>query len=389
MLKDQEFLRIPGPTPVPPSVFRASIEPMIGHRDPRMDELLASLVPRLKPLFGTEKGEIFILAGSGTLALETALVNLTRAEDKVLMLVTGAFGERFMKIAEAHGREVIVHHTPWGEAVQPEEVRTYLHDHPDLRAVIATHSETSTGVANPIADIARVVKEHSDAWLIVDAVSSLGGMPVDMDRLGIDAVATSSQKALMTPPGLALVSLGERAAEALETMDAPRFYTDLRRYRESFRSRTVPFTPAVSLLFALNQALHLIEEEGLEAVFARHRLLRDMTRKGVAAMGLPLFVNDDQVSSWTVTAVRPEPTVASAKQIRKTLHEQFGIVFAAGQGKIKDDIFRIGHMGYASPSDVLQYIAALESTLAIIQKKSPEGTGIRAAQEVYHAWHTA
>lgn len=388
MLKDQEFLRIPGPTPIPPSVMRASIEPMIGHRDPRMDELLAHLVPRLKPLFGTEKGEVFILAGSGTLALETSLLNLTRPHDKVLMLVTGAFGERFMKIAQAHGRHVLVHHTPWGEAVQPEDVQAYLKDHPDLRAVIATHSETSTGVANPIAEIAEIVKTHSEALMIVDAVSSLGGMPLNMDRLGIDAVATGSQKALMSPPGLALVALGERAQEVLETVDSPRFYNDLRLYRESFKQHTVPFTPAVSLLFALNQALSLIEAEGLEAVFERHRLLRDMTRKGVQAMGLPLLVQDDRKSSWTVTAVRPDPAVASAKQIRNMLHEHFGIVFAAGQGKIKDDIFRIGHMGYVSPSDVLQYIAALESTLALIQKKQPDGRGVRAAQEVYHAWHT-
>ncbi|MBE3563338.1 MAG: alanine--glyoxylate aminotransferase family protein [Hydrogenibacillus schlegelii] len=378
MLKDQAFLRIPGPTPLPPSVERAMIRPMIGHRDKAMDALIADLIPRLRPLFGTS-GAVYLLAGSGTLALETALVNVTDEGDKVLHLITGAFGERFFRIAEGHRRQAIPHHVPWGEAVDPDDVRRLLQAHPDVRAVVATHSETSTGVLNPIADIARVVREHSDALLVVDAVSSLGGTPVEMDVWGVDAVATGSQKALMAPPGLALVALGERARAAMHRIQSPRFYADLRQYEASLAQSTVPFTPAVTLLFALEASLDLIEAEGLAHVFARHRKMRDMTRAALKALGIPLLAAD-AVASPTVTAVRP--TRFTPKALLQAVRDEFGIVFASGQGKLKDEIFRIGHMGYLSEADVLQYIAALEVAARRLDPESPLGAGIRAALEV-------
>ncbi|CAM3343267.1 alanine--glyoxylate aminotransferase family protein [Hydrogenibacillus schlegelii] len=378
MLKDQAFLRIPGPTPLPPSVERAMIRPMIGHRDKAMDALIADLIPRLRPLFGTS-GAVYLLAGSGTLALETALVNVTDEGDKVLHLITGAFGERFFRIAEGHRRQAIPHHVPWGEAVDPDDVRRLLQAHPDVRAVVATHSETSTGVLNPIADIARVVREHSDALLVVDAVSSLGGTPVEMDVWGVDAVASGSQKALMAPPGLALVALGERARAAMHRIQSPRFYADLRQYEASLAQSTVPFTPAVTLLFALEASLDLIEAEGLAHVFARHRKMRDMTRAALKALGVPLLAAD-AVASPTVTAVRP--TRFTPKALLQAVRDEFGIVFASGQGKLKDEIFRIGHMGYLSEADVLQYIAALEVAAKRLDPESPLGAGIRAALEV-------
>ncbi|QZA33997.1 alanine--glyoxylate aminotransferase family protein [Hydrogenibacillus sp. N12] len=378
MLKDQAFLRIPGPTPLPPSVERAMIRPMIGHRDKAMDALIADLIPRLRPLFGTS-GAVYLLAGSGTLALETALVNVTDEGDKVLHLISGAFGERFFRIAEGHRRQAIPHHVPWGEAVDPDDVRRLLQAHPDVRAVVATHSETSTGVLNPIADIARVVREHSDALLVVDAVSSLGGTPVEMDVWGVDAVATGSQKALMAPPGLALVALGERARAAMHRIQSSRFYADLRQYEASLAQSTVPFTPAVTLLFALEASLDLIEAEGLAHVFARHRKMRDMTRAALKALGVPLLAAD-AVASPTVTAVRP--TRFTPKALLQAVRDEFGIVFASGQGKLKDEIFRIGHMGYMSEADVLQYIAALEVAAKRLDPESPLGAGIRAALEV-------
>ncbi|WP_457911928.1 pyridoxal-phosphate-dependent aminotransferase family protein [Hydrogenibacillus schlegelii] len=373
-----------------------------------MDALIADLIPRLRPLFGTS-GAVYLLAGSGTLALETALVNVTDEGDKVLHLITGAFGERFFRIAEGHRRQAIPHHVPWGEAVDPDDVRRLLQAHPghrrqaiphhvpwgeavdpddvrrllqahpDVRAVVATHSETSTGVLNPIADIARVVREHSDALLVVDAVSSLGGTPVEMDVWGVDAVASGSQKALMAPPGLALVALGERARAAMHRIQSPRFYADLRQYEASLAQSTVPFTPAVTLLFALEASLDLIEAEGLAHVFARHRKMRDMTRAALKALGVPLLAAD-AVASPTVTAVRP--TRFTPKALLQAVRDEFGIVFASGQGKLKDEIFRIGHMGYLSEADVLQYIAALEVAAKRLDPESPLGAGIRAALEV-------
>ncbi|MBE3596202.1 MAG: alanine--glyoxylate aminotransferase family protein [Hydrogenibacillus sp.] len=378
MLKDQFFLRIPGPTPIPPSVERAMSRPMIGHRDQSMDELISGLIPRLKPLFGT-RGAVYVLAGSGTLALETAIVNVTNAEDAVLHLVTGAFGERFYRIALGQGRRAIAHHIEWGQAIDPDDVRRLLREHPDVRAVVATHSETSTGVLNPIADIARIVREHSDALFIVDAVSSLGGTPVEMDAWGVDAVATGSQKALMSPPGLAIVALGERAQKARDHIAAPRFYTDLRQYEKSLAESTVPFTPAVNLLFALDQALELIHSEGLPNVFARHLRMRDMTRAALKALGIPLLA-DDEVASPTVTAIKP--TRFTPKALREAVRREFGVVFAAGQGKIANDIFRIGHMGYMSEADVLQYLAALEVAAKRLDPEISLGAGIRAAMEV-------
>ncbi|MBE3554085.1 MAG: alanine--glyoxylate aminotransferase family protein [Thermicanus sp.] len=381
MLKDQIILRIPGPTPIPPSVSRALTQPMVGHRDRQVSERIKNLVPRLRPLFGTEKNDVLIVAASGTSGLEAAAVNLTDEQEEVLVLVTGAFGDRFRKILEAYRLQVHAIETKWGEAVSPEQVKEMLITHPGIKVVFATHSETSTGVLNPIKEIAQVVHEHSDALIAVDGVSSIGGAEMRMDEWKVDLVVTGSQKALMLPPGLALIAVGERGWKKISENKRPRFYLDLLKYKKSLGEDTVPFTPAVSHLFALDQSLTLIEDEGVPEVLKRHQLMMKMTRAGVLAMNLPLLVEDERFASPTVTAVIPDDFTPSS--FRTIMNKEFNIVFASGQGELKDRIFRIGHMGYCSPADVLQYLAAMELALLKVGHEVTLGAGIKAAQEVY------
>jgi len=386
-VQDQLYIRIPGPTPVPPRVLRALAQPMVGHRDPFMNERIVRITTRLKPLFGTE-GKVFLLAGSGTLAMETLLVNLTAPGDEVLVVTNGNFGERFASIVHEHKRSVHTISFPPNVPTDMEAFRSTLAKKPNLRAVIITHCETSTSLLNPVRELAEIVQEvRPEALVLVDSVSSFAGVEMAMDAWGIDGVATGSQKALMTPPGLAIVALGSRALKTMRAVDGPRFYADLRRYEDSLAKDTTPFTPAVSLLFALDEALNLIEEEGYESVFARHRLMRDMTRAGIRALGLPLLVENDAYASPTVTAVDVE--TPGPKRVLSTLREHFAIVFASGQGNLASRIVRIGHMGYVSPSDVLHYLAAFEATLELLGYPVRRGVAVAAATEVYTAWATA
>lgn len=381
MLKDQLILRIPGPTPIPPSVSRALTQPMVGHRDKQVSERIKNIVPRLRPLFGTEQNDVLIVAASGTSGLEAAAVNLTDEQEEVLVLVTGAFGDRFKKILEAYRLQVHAIETEWGKAINPDHVREMLEKHPNIKVVFATQSETSTGILNPVREIAEVVSAHSDALIAIDGVSSIGGAEMRMDEWKIDLVITGSQKALMLPPGLAFIAVSERALQKMKKNKRPRFYLDLLKYKKSLEEDTVPFTPAVSHLFALDQSLALIEEEGLKEVLERHLTMMRMTRAGIEAMGVPLLVKERQFASPTVTAVIPDDFTPAA--FRTVMSKEFNIVFASGQGHLKDRIFRIGHMGYCSPTDVLQYLGAMELALQKVGHEVTLGAGVKAAQEVY------
>ncbi|HWO78129.1 MAG TPA: alanine--glyoxylate aminotransferase family protein [Bacillus sp. (in: firmicutes)] len=379
MLPDHQILRIPGPTPIPPSVQRAMNLPMIGHRGEETSNLLRRIHPRLKPIFGTEQ-EVLILAGSGTAGLETAVVNTTQAGDEVLVLVTGSFGDRFAKICETYQLKPHRLDVPWGDAVDPEQVKAFLQKHPSIKIVFATYCETSTGVLNPIQQIASVIQATSDALFIVDGVSCIGGVEAKMDEWGIDILVTGSQKAFMLPTGLAFIAASERAWKVIEENPHPRFYLDLRKYRDNLAKHTTPFTPALSLLFGLEQALNLLEAEGLENVYSRHRLMMEMTREACQALDLPLLTSDDTASP-TVTAIYPEDF--EADQLRRAVKTEFGLHFAGGQNHLKGKIFRIGHMGYCSPADVLQFISLLELGLRQIGVKRDFGKGTIAAQTIY------
>ncbi|GGA85324.1 pyridoxal-phosphate-dependent aminotransferase family protein [Ornithinibacillus halotolerans] len=379
-MKDEyQLLRIPGPTPIPPSVQQAMMKPMIGHRDHTTKALLKRIKPSLRHIFGT-KEDVMIVAGSGTAGLEAAVVNTISPGDEVLVIVTGSFGERFAKICESYNMNVHRYEYDWGKAFLPEEIKSYLKKHPSIKAVFATYCETSTGVLNPVRELASVVREVSDALIIVDGVSAIGATPMMMDDWGIDICVTGSQKALMLPPGLTFIAVSQKAWNRIEKNHHSRFYLDLRRYRTNLIEDSTPFTPALSLLFGLEQSLNLLKLEGLENVYNRHQMMKKMTRAAFKALGIPLLTNDTDASP-TVTAIQPRDF--NPDQFRNIVKEEFGLILAGGQNHLKGKIFRIGHLGYCTPQDVLQTISCIEIGIQRIGKNIPLGDGVRAAQELY------
>lgn len=379
MLTDQQILRIPGPSPIPPSVTRAMSQPMIGHRGQSTSDMIADIRPKLKRVFGTEQ-EVMILTGSGTAGLETAVVNTVAPGEEVAVIVTGAFGDRFVKICKAYELETHVLQVEWGKALDPAKVKAFLKDHGSINAVFATYCETSTGVLNPVEELARAVREVSDALVIVDGVSCVAGVETRMDDWGIDVMVTGSQKAFMLPAGLAFIAASERAWKKIEANPQPRFYLDLIKHRDNIEKDTTPFTPALSILFGLQQVLELLEEEGLEQVYARHDLMMKMTRAAFKAHGIPLLT-EDAAASPTVTAVRPDDFDPEA--FRKVMKKEFAMELAGGQQELAKKIFRIGHMGYCSPADMLQAIAAMEIGIIKSGKDIELGKGLGAAQKIY------
>ena len=381
MLQDQTILRIPGPSPIPPSVQRAMSQSMIGHRGKETSDMLKKIAPGLKKVFGTTQ-EVAIIAGSGTAGLETAVVNVVKPGEEVLVVVTGAFGDRFTKICEAFNMKVHVLNVEWGKALNPEEIKAFLVGHPEIKVVFSTYCETSTGVLNPIDKLALAVQEVSDALIVVDGVSCVAGVETKMDEWGIDVMVTGSQKAFMLPAGLTFVAASEKAWKVIEENDQPRFYLNLKKYRDNLLKDTTPFTPALSLLFGLEQVLSLLEAEGLNNVYSRHALMKDMTRAAFKALDIPLLTSDEDASP-TVTAVHPEDF--DAEEFRKILKKEFAISIAGGQQHLTGKIFRIGHMGYCSPADQLQIISAIEVALKKLGKNIELGKGTAAAQQVYLA----
>ena len=379
MLKEQHFLRIPGPSPIPPGVQRTMTQQMIGHRDQDTKELIQRIKPQLKPIFGTEQ-EVIMIAGSGTAALETAVVNAARPGDEVLVIVTGSFGDRFAKVCEAYGMTTHRLDIEWGNAADPETVKELLTKHSSIKAVFATYCETSTGVLNPVEALAETVHNHSDALFIADGVSCLGAVETKMDTWGIDILVTGSQKAMMLPPGLAFIAVSKRAWEVIENNSHPRFYLDLRKYRDNLAKDSTPFTPPISLLFGLEEALTQMHEEGLPEVYARHEVMMNMIRTGFTELEIPLLTKDEAASP-TVTAMKPDDF--ESDKLRQVLKESFHLSIAGGQNHLKGKIFRIGHMGYCSPADILQTISLMEIGLHKIGKEIELGKGVRAAQEIY------
>lgn len=379
MMPDKQILQIPGPVPVPPSVNRAMSRPIIGHRDAEMKELMKTVQAGLQQVFGTHQ-DVLILTASGTAALETAAVNLCSPGDEVLVVITGAFGDRFADICDAFGYQVHRMQVPWGESAKPEQLESWLKRQPGIKAVFMTYCETSTGVLNPIQELSQVIHAHSDALIAVDGVSCIGGVEANMDKWGVDVYVTGSQKAMMLPPGLAFVAASQRAWQAIEQSQTNRFYLDLDKYRNKLEENTTPFTPAISLLFGLEQVLDLMKTEGFENIYKRHRLMRDMTRAAFKALGIPLLASD-QDASPTVTAVKPDQI--QADQLRKMLRDEFQLIVAGGQQQLKGEICRIGHLGYCTPLDVLTYLSAIELALCKSNIAVEPGTGLKAAQEVY------
>lgn len=369
-------LMIPGPTPLPPEVSEALARPMVGHRGKGFAELTARLHGKLQQVMQTEN-EVFILTSSGTGGLEAAVANTVNPGDKVLALVAGKFGERFRDLAREYGAEVLELHFPWGAPVDLDAVAENLKRHPNLKVILATQNETSTGVLHDIQGLGALAAEHG-AVLAVDAVSGLGGIDLPADAWGVDILVTASQKALMTPPGLAMISLSEKAWAKVGECRAPRYYFSLSASKKALAKWNTAYTPAVSLFFALEAALDLILAEGLEQVFARHRLLARATREGVRTLGLELLA-PDEAASPAVTAVKA-PAGVAVDDLRKLLLDKYGVLFAGGQGELKGKIFRMAHMGHVDRLDVITALGALEMALNELGHKVTLGSGVAAAQ---------
>ncbi|RKO68001.1 pyridoxal-phosphate-dependent aminotransferase family protein [Desulfofundulus salinus] len=378
-MQEKQYLMIPGPTPVPPSVVAAMSRPMIGHRSEDFAALHRRIQEKIRQVFQTSQ-EVFILTNSGTGGLETAVANVISPGDRVLALVTGNFGERFANIARAYGAEVDEVNFGWGNPVGLSVVREKLARNPGYKAVLATQNETSTGVLNDIAGIGALVAE-TPALLLVDGVSGVGGIEIKMDEWHVDILVTASQKAMMLPPGLAMIGVSPKAWAVIEENRSPRFYFSLPAAKKALAKWNTAYTPNVALFFGLDAALDMMLAEGLENVYRRHLLLAKATRAAVKALGLSLLAAD-HCASPTVTAVH-SPGGIAADDLRKVLREEFGITFAGGQGILKGKIFRIAHMGYAGKMDVLTAISGLEMALARLGYPVELGKGVRAAQEVF------
>jgi len=352
-------LRIPGPTPCPPDVLAAVGRQMMNHRGPEVAELTRRVVGGLRPFFRTES-DIILLTASGTAGLEAAIVNTLSPGDPVLAVTTGVFGDRFAEIAEGYGADVTRLSFEWGTAVDPAEVSSALAEK-RFRAVLLTHNETSTGVTSPLGEICESIHARSGPLLLVDAISSLGALPLATDALGLDVVVTGSQKAWGVPPGMAMLSVSERAWHAASTARIPRFYLDLERYRAPVREGQFPWTPSLPVLYGLEVALERMRLEGEEAIYARHARVGAHTRAAVSALGLELFA-DPRFASNTVTAVRV-PEGIDGKALTRTLRERHATVVGGGQGKLTGKIFRLGHLGFVTVDDVDQALFAVSRAL--------------------------
>jgi len=377
----KRFLLTPGPTPVPPEVLLASAEPIIHHRAPRFTEILKEVVAGLKYIFQTE-GEVIIFASSGTGAMESAVVNTVSPGDRVLVASCGNFGERWNKLATTYGADVTLLEYEWGTKVDPGDVRKALAENPATKAVFVQQSETSTGVVNDIAAIGAIVAE-TPALLVVDAISGLGATDLKTDAWGVDVCVSGSQKALMTPPGLAFVAVSEKAWPVIEANATPRFYFDFVSYRKKMTgdAAQTPYTPAVSALVAQNKAIEMIREEGLENVFERHRVLSRAAKEGMKALGLELFGPDDPEAN-SVTAVRVPEGVDGTK-IGKLARDKYGVWLAGGQGGLKGKIFRLGHCGYFGASDIVVGLSTIEMVLAQLGYDVKFGASLAAAEQVF------
>ena len=359
-MRNTPNLRIPGPTPVPEDILKAVGRPMVDHRGRPFAALIQRVSQRLQEFFMT-KQEVLILSTSGTGSMEAAVVNTLSPGDKVLVVSIGAFGDRFAKIAETFGAQVTVLSYEWGTAADPEDVRKALAADPDIKAVLVTHNETSTGVTNPLEEIAKAVRE-ADRLLLVDAISSLGAIPCDMDGWGLDVVVTGSQKGWMVPPGLAFIALSERGWQAYESARMPRFYMDVGKARDFLQKGQTPWTPAISIYFGLDVALEKMTAEGMESVHARHAKIGQMVREGVKALGLELLAADERFASNTVTAIKcPEGVEVAA--LRRMLEDEHNVVMAGAQAKLAGKAFRIGHLGLVSEDDIRHALDALAEVL--------------------------
>ena len=372
----KKYLFAPGPTPVPPEVALEMTRPIIHHRTPEFSAVLDQARQRLKPLMGTAQ-EVLLLASSGTGAMEAAVTNLLAPGEAAIYVDGGKFGERWGRILAAYGITAHQVKVAWGRAVQPGQIEEALRAHPDSRAVLMQASETSTAAVHPVAQIAAITRGR-DLMLIVDGITSVGVFEQEMDEWGVDALVTGSQKALMLPPGLGIVALSQRAWARAAKARAPRYYFDLNRELKAQRDEhTTAYTPAISLVFGLNQSLAMIHAETLPAVFARHRLMARATQSAARALGLELLAVENPAPG--VTGILVPPRIDGARMVRY-MRDTLGVTVQGGQDQMKGKLVRVGHMGYVAPLDLLVAIGALELALRVEGYDFHSGAGVAAAQ---------
>ncbi len=382
MLKKRLFT--PGPTPIPEQVMLAMAQPIMHHRHPEFGEMFRRVNENLKYLFQTQQ-EVLTLTSSGTGAMEAAVCNLLSPKDRAIFVNAGKFGERWGEICRAYGVGTEEIKVEWGDPVDPRLIVDCLRNHSDIKAVFVTHSETSTGVLHDVQEIARLVRDNSDALVVVDGITSVGALELRTDAWGIDVVITGSQKGLMIPPGLSFITLSDRAWKRAGQSTLPKYYLDLQRAKKALDQHETPWTPAVTLLVGLDIALGMIRREGVESVWERHAVLARAIRGGSEAVGLRLLARSP---SNALTAVWI-PAELDAKRFSQTLKQTYGISVAGGQGQLKGKIFRISHLGYYDELDAVGVISALEMTLRDCGWRFETGAGVRAVQsQMSKADHT-
>ena len=370
----QTQLRIPGPTPLPERVVRSMHRPMIDHRGSEFAAILAEITAGAKRVFKTSS-DLLILTCSGTGGLESAIANLVSPGDEVVAALCGNFGERFAALAAAYGADVVRLEFEWGQPVDADDLGAVLEKHAKAKIVLLTHNETSTGLTNPLRELARVAHD-AGRIVVVDGVSSISSIAIETDAWGIDVAVSGSQKGWMAPPGLALVSVSERAWAQQAKARSPRYYFDWKEIKTWAAQGMTPFTPAVSVVYGLQEGLHMIEEEGLNAVYERHARLARGMRAGLEALGFQLFAQDGYRSN-TVTSAVPPPGLDVAA-LRKLLEEKYGVVIAGGQAKMTGKMVRVGHLGAIAEGDVVQVLWAIEQALEELDIAPADGRAVAA-----------
>jgi len=370
----QTQLRIPGPTPLPERVVRSMNRPMIDHRGPEFAAILAEITAGAKRVFKT-KNDLLLLTSSGTGGLESAVANLVSPGDEVVAALCGNFGERFAALAAAYGANVVRLEFEWGQPVDPDDLKVVLQRHPKAQVVLLTHNETSTGLTNPLRELAQTARS-AERVVVVDGVSSISSIDIETDSWGVDVAVSGSQKGWMAPPGIALVSVSERAWAQQAKARSPRFYFDWKEAKNWAEKGMTPFTPAVSVVFALQEGLRMLQEEGLNKVYERHQRLARATQAGLQALGFQLFAQDGYRSS-TVTSAVPPPGLDVAA-LRSLLDTKYGVVIAGGQGKMTGKMVRVGHLGAVAEGDVVQVIWAMEQALEELDIAPADGRGVAA-----------
>ena len=352
---------IPGPTPVPERVLEALGRHPIGHRSKDFQNIVQSTTENLQWLHQT-KNEILTITGSGTAAMEAGIINTLSKGDKVICGENGKFGQRWVKVSEEFGLDVIQINAEWGKPLDPERFKNILENdrNKEIKAVILTHSETSTGVINDLKTISKYIKNHKKALSIIDCVTSIGAFNVPTDEWELDIVASGSQKGYMIPPGLSFISMSKKAWEANEVSNLPKFYLDLKSYKKSLLNNSNPFTPSVNLMFALDEALKMMKEEGLENIFQKHDRHKRAISEAAKKLNLKLFASENSRSP-SITAI--EAQGFDAESFRKSIQVKYGIQLAGGQDHLKGKIFRVGHLGYINDLDIISVITAIGLTL--------------------------